>query len=400
MSLLTGPFQDALYIIDKIEQAGHQAYFVGGCVRDLLLKRPIGDIDITTSAKPDMIQTIFDEVIPVGIEHGTVIVRYNKVSYEVTTFRVESDYSDGRHPDSVQFIDKIEQDLARRDFTINALAMDKDGKILDLFHGQEDLLHGLLRTVGNGKERLKEDPLRILRAFRFSSQLGFTIEQETLLAIQDVKPAIEGLAIERITVEIQKLFSGMFVKTGLKYMNDLGIEQHLPVLNKYHILHKIGEKVRPVHSLAEVICLVHQTEPSVDIRTITKGWKCSNKVQKEAVLLNDAINYYKSNGLDNMLVYKLLPDMHMAFSRLTEIVFSQKVNEERLLKLKSDLVILSKSDLDINGNDIIELFPNRKKGPWIQEILIKIEKLVVEGKIENKNSKLKDWIKWNPPGVN
>jgi len=400
MSLLTEPFQDALYVIEKIEQAGHQAFFVGGCVRDSLLERPIGDIDITTSAKPDKIQEIFDEVIPVGIEHGTVIVRYHDVSYEVTTFRVESDYSDGRHPDSVQFIDKIDLDLARRDFTINALAMDKYGNILDLFKGKEDLHNGLLRTVGNGKERLKEDPLRILRAIRFSSQLGFKIEKDTLYAINDVKPSLEGLAVERITVELEKLFAGKFVRLGLKYMNDLGIEKHLPILNNYQILQKLGDRIRPVHSLEEVVCLIHQTEPSIDIRTITKGWKCSNKVLNKAIILNDAINYYKSHDLTNILVYKLLPDLHMSFARLTEILFTQKVNEKKLFRLKSNLVIYSKKDLAINGNDIIELFPDRKRGPWIQDIITKIEELVVEGKIENNNSILKDWIKWNPPGVN
>jgi tRNA nucleotidyltransferase (CCA-adding enzyme) len=183
-------------------------------------------------------------------------------------------------------------------------------------------------------------------------------------------------------------------------MNDLGIEKHLPILKAYQILHKLGEKIRPVHSLEEVVCLIHQTEPSIDIRTITKGWKCSNKVLNKAVMLNDAINYYKTNGLNNMLVYKLLPDLHMAFSRLTEILFTQKVNEEKLLKLTSNLVIFSKKDLAINGNDIIGLFPDRKKGPWIQDIIIQLEELVVEGKIENNNSILKDWIKWNPPGVN
>jgi tRNA nucleotidyltransferase (CCA-adding enzyme) len=399
MCQFTKPFQDALYIIKKIEEAGHQAYFVGGCVRDLLLKRPIGDIDITTSATPDTIQTIFDQVIPVGIEHGTVIVRHNKVSYEVTTFRIESDYSDGRHPDSVQFIDKIDQDLARRDFTVNALAMDKYGKIIDLFHGQEDLQNGLLRTVGDGIDRLKEDPLRILRAIRFSSQLGFKIENDTLSAIQNVKPAIEGLAVERVTAELQKLFAGNYVKAGLTYLTDLGIEKHIPVLKDYQVLQKLSETIRPVDTLSEVICLIHRTESKIDVRTISKGWKCSNKVLNEAIQLNEAITYYTSNGLNNMLAYKLLPDFHMAFSRLIDILFSQKVNEEELIKLRNNLVIVSKRDLDIDGNDIIKLFPDTKKGPWIQELLTKLEELVIQEKVENKKTILKDWIKWNPPVV-
>lgn len=183
MKELTEPFREALAIIEKIEEAGHQAFFVGGCVRDFLLKRPIGDVDITTSAKPFEVQAIFDEVIPVGIQHGTVIIRHRGISYEVTTFRLEGEYSDQRHPDSVQFIDKIDEDLARRDFTINALAMDKHGHIIDLFQGREDIEKALIRAVGNGHDRFQEDPLRILRAIRFSSQLGFQIEENTLKAI-------------------------------------------------------------------------------------------------------------------------------------------------------------------------------------------------------------------------
>jgi tRNA nucleotidyltransferase (CCA-adding enzyme) len=398
MNRLTKPFQEALYIIKEIEKAGHQAFFVGGCVRDLLLKRPIGDIDITTSATPDKIQSIFKDVIPVGIKHGTVIVRHQKVSYEVTTFRIESDYSDGRHPDSVQFIDKIDLDLARRDFTINALAMDKSGNIIDLFQGQEDLHNKLLRTVGNGYDRLQEDPLRILRAIRFSSQLGFTIEDDTLKAIDTVKPAIEGLAVERITVELEKLFAGQFVKTSLRYMEQLDLEQHLPILNDYPIIHHIIDSIHPVYSIAEIICLVHQFHSEVEIRTIVKEWKCSNKVLNNALQLNEAINYYRDNRLDSWLVYLLLPDLHGAFSRIIKILFSEKL-EEDILTLKRDLVILSKKDLNINGNDIIELFPRLKKGPWIQDLLGKIEYLVVQNKIQNKKSSLKDWIKWNPPEV-
>src|SRR5699024_3914466 len=153
--------------------------------------RPIGDIDIATSALPEQIQAIFPQVIPVGIEHGTVIVRYNHVSYEVTTFRLDGEYSDQRHPDSVQFIDRIDEDLERRDFTINALAMNKKGQIIDLFAGKKDLARKMIRTVGNGYDRFNEDPLRIIRAFRFSSQLGFSIEKETLKAIHQVKDQIE-----------------------------------------------------------------------------------------------------------------------------------------------------------------------------------------------------------------
>src|SRR5690625_1954927 len=145
--MLPQSFKKAKPIIDQIEKHGYKAYFVGGCVRDYLLKHDIGDIDIATSASPEDIIRLFSTVIPVGIEHGTVIVRHDHESYEVTTFRVDGTYSDHRHPDSVKFIDQIDYDLQRRDFTINAIAMDKNGQILDLFDGQKDISQKIIRTV-------------------------------------------------------------------------------------------------------------------------------------------------------------------------------------------------------------------------------------------------------------
>lgn len=397
MKELTETFREALSIIEKIEEAGHQAFFVGGCVRDFLLRRSIGDVDITTSAKPFEIQAIFDEVIPVGIQHGTVIVRHHHISYEVTTFRVEGEYSDQRHPDSVQFIDKIDEDLARRDFTINALAMDKHGHIVDLFHGREDIEKALIRAVGNGYDRFQEDPLRILRAIRFSSQLGFQIEENTLKAIIATKTSIMGLAVERITVELQKLFAGKDVKTALSYMVELMIDQELPVLKDYHIIAKLAPVIQPLHTLAEVLCLIHQIEPRVDIRSIGKEWKCSNKILREASQLNQAVDYFKANGLDNWLVYQLLPEYHDGFYRITEIMFPAKIDKNELYRLKKQLNLSTKKDLNINGNDIIKLFPTVPKGPWIQDTLEKLERLVVQEELQNNKTILKDWLKWNPP---
>lgn len=399
MQSLSYPFQDAIYIIDMIEKSGHQAFFVGGCVRDLLLDREIGDVDITTSAKPYEIQAIFNDVIPVGIEHGTVIVRHNGVSYEVTTFRIEGDYSDNRHPDKVEFIDKIDEDLARRDFTINALAMDKTGKIVDLFNGTDDIQNKVIRTVGNGQDRLKEDPLRILRAIRFSSQLGFEIDKETLEAIVSVKPWIEKLAIERVAVELQKLFAGKHVVHALNYLVELDLEQHLPVFRHYHIISKLQNRIRPLSSLSEVICLLHQVEPEAEIKQISKELKCSNKTLREAIQLNEAIEYYRINGVDNWLVYLLLPNFHDSFVRLVGILFQKNLDYEKIKEHMDLLAITSKKDLEIDGNDIIELFPSIRKGPWIQEIISRLEKLVVQGKLVNKKSILKDWIRWNPPEV-
>ncbi|GGA61470.1 CCA tRNA nucleotidyltransferase [Ornithinibacillus halotolerans] len=394
---LTGPFQEALSIINTIEDNGYEAYFVGGCIRDYLLQRPIGDIDITTSAKPEEIQSIFTNVIPVGIEHGTVIVRHNHINYEVTTFRLEGEYSDHRHPDYVEFVDKIDMDLARRDFTINALAMNKHGEIIDLFGGQQDLTDQVIRTVGNGHERFKEDPLRILRAIRFSSQLGFTLADDTITAIRDERHHIQGLAVERITVEITKLFAGKHVDKGLRYLDELELSPYIPVFKDFSSMTSFIQTIKPVFSLAEIICLIHQLQTNIAISDIVKQWKCSNRTRKEALLLNDAINYYKENGIDNLLVYKLLPNYIDAFGRIVSILFISSIEIKQLYQLKEQLPIHTKNELKINGHDILDMFPTVKKGPWIHELLMTLEKLVVIGDIPNEKTMLKEWIKWNPP---
>jgi tRNA nucleotidyltransferase (CCA-adding enzyme) len=400
MVSLEGPFKDGLHIINTIESAGHQAYFVGGCVRDLMLNRTVGDIDITTSATPDIIQGLFRDVIPVGIEHGTVIVRYNHISYEVTTFRMEGEYSDQRHPDSVSFIDQLDKDLERRDFTMNALAMDKKGNVIDLFGGKNDIKKQLIRTVGDGEKRLKEDPLRILRAIRFSSQLGFNLTEETLQAIRIVKSEIEGLAVERITKELEKLFSGDYVKKGLQYIVDLRLEEHLPVLQTYKPIQNLLPKMEPLHSLAEVICLLHQLNPEMAIRQMVKAWKCPNHTWKKAEKLHEAIVYERSHGMDSWLAYILLPNLEEAYYRITNIINAYEIDYDTLIQLKAELPILSRQEMMINGNDIMEMFPNRNKGPWIHRLLQELENQVVLGKIKNEKSTLRDWIKWNPPEVN
>ncbi|WP_377559123.1 CCA tRNA nucleotidyltransferase [Ornithinibacillus salinisoli] len=400
--MLKGPFIDAKEIINKIEKNGHQAYYVGGCVRDLLLQRPIGDIDIATSAPPTKILEIFDHVIPVGMEHGTVIVRQKGVSYEVTTFRVEGNYSDHRHPDTVQFIDQIDKDLERRDFTINALAMNREGCIIDLFDGKADLYKKVIRTVGNGVERFYEDPLRIIRALRFSSQLGFQIETNTLTAMNQVKHQILTIAIERMTTEMSKLVQGKYVHHGFAYLQKTKIYDYLPILKKHpYIIDKISTKIKPLGSLSELFALFYMIETSISISTWVKSWKCSNKVRREASHLVDALKYYEKNGLNQWLVYQLPSEYHDGFVRLVNLVFENlSVSKTEVASYERTLPIRSKKELDIDGNDLVELFPHLNRGPWIQHKLQELEKEVVFGKLNNNRNLLKEWIKWNPPEIN
>ncbi|MDU4602281.1 MAG: CCA tRNA nucleotidyltransferase, partial [Staphylococcus warneri] len=196
-------FERAKPILNQIQQHGYQAYYVGGSVRDYLMQRPIHDIDITTSATPYEIESIFDHTIPVGKEHGTINVVYNRENYEVTTFRAEEEYIDHRRPSDVHFVRDLYEDLQRRDFTINAIAMDTDYQTFDYFSGEDDINNGIIRTVGQPTERFEEDALRILRGLRFQSQLNFKIEYHTYNAMANQMEDIKYLSIERIIVELK-----------------------------------------------------------------------------------------------------------------------------------------------------------------------------------------------------
>ena len=177
---------DVAYIIHQIEQAGFEAFAVGGCIRDSILGRQPNDWDITTSALPQQVKAIFKKTIDTGIAHGTVTVMRNHIGYEVTTYRIDGEYEDSRHPKEVSFTAKLEEDLKRRDFTINAMAYNPEQGVIDIFGGQEDLKRGIIRCVGNPHDRFGEDALRMLRAVRFAAQLGFEIEPQTLTAIRDL----------------------------------------------------------------------------------------------------------------------------------------------------------------------------------------------------------------------
>ena len=197
--------ENAKIILDTIHEAGFEAYVVGGCVRDAVLGRVPGDWDITTNAVPQDIKKLFRRTIDTGIEHGTVTVMMGKEGYEVTTYRIDGKYEDSRHPSEVTFTKNLTEDMKRRDFTINAMAYNEEEGLIDRFGGLEDIEKGLIRCVGNPYERFSEDALRIMRAIRFSAQLGYSIEEKTCEAIKELAPTLEKISAERIQVELVKL---------------------------------------------------------------------------------------------------------------------------------------------------------------------------------------------------
>ena len=202
--------ENVKYIIDTLQFYGYEAYAVGGCVRDSILAREPGDWDITTSAKPEQLKRHFKRTVDTGIEHGTVTVLIGDESYEVTTYRIDGKYEDSRHPKEVTFTASLEEDLKRRDFTINAMAYNDQSGLIDLYGGMHDLQRKVIRCVGNPKERFGEDALRMLRAVRFAAQLGFAIDPMTAQAIQDQAQDLKRISAERIQVEIVKLLTSNY----------------------------------------------------------------------------------------------------------------------------------------------------------------------------------------------
>ncbi len=197
-----------MHLLERLVNAGYSAYFVGGCVRDGVLGRPMKDIDIATSAKPDRVMQLFPKAIPTGLQHGTVTVPLEHYVYEITTFRAESDYADGRRPNMVTFVDDIVADLERRDFTINAMALGLNGQLMDPFGGLNDLREGILRAVGDPAERFREDALRMLRCVRIAAEYQLKIDDNTWREAMLGAPRLKWIAMERIYIEMERMIGG------------------------------------------------------------------------------------------------------------------------------------------------------------------------------------------------
>ena len=216
-------------IIDKLTAHGYEAYIVGGSLRDMLIGRAPSDFDVTTSALPEEILSVFSDMrtIPTGLKHGTVTVLSDGKPIEVTTFRTDGEYLDSRHPESVSFTQNICDDLSRRDFTVNAIAYNEERGIVDPFGGKEDIKRKILRAVGNPKTRMREDALRIMRGLRFSAQLDFSIEKNTLRALEATKDGLANVSRERIGVEMAKLVTSPSPARALRIMIDTGISEYV-----------------------------------------------------------------------------------------------------------------------------------------------------------------------------
>lgn len=277
----------AATLLDALHAAGYAAYAVGGCVRDSLLGRTAHDWDLCTSALPQQVMELFgaEQCIPTGLQHGTVTIKYGGRLYETTTFRTEGSYTDGRHPDAVQFVPDVREDLARRDFTINAMAYNEAEGLVDPFGGQKDLQNGLLRAVGEPQQRFTEDALRILRLYRFAARFGFALDAATARAARQLAPHLDCISAERIQEELAKLLTapqpGAYLEPAvlavvLPELTPAALDAAKPVVDAC----PAGEENLPVRWAALLRSLGESAT-----RRVLKRLRCSNTCIEETTVL-------------------------------------------------------------------------------------------------------------------
>ena len=413
-------------IIHRLQKEGYDAYAVGGCVRDTLLGREPKDWDITTSARPEIVKSLFSHTIDTGIQHGTVTVMLDHVGYEVTTYRIDGEYEDSRHPKEVIFTGNLVEDLKRRDFTINAMAYNDESGLVDAFEGEQDLKKGIIRCVGNPHDRFGEDALRMLRAVRFAAQLGFSIEERTKVAVADLAPTLAKVSAERIQMELVKLLTSANPQE-MREVYELGLSRvflpefdrmmETPQDNKHH-MYTVGEHT--IHALEAIsedkvlrlAILLHDVAKPLCITTDEEGQdhfkghpqegaKMAKEILRRLKFDNDTINHVclfvryhddrpalsatsvrrmmsriGEENMEGLLAVKradtLGQSMYQRREKLAYIdefekLYQQIIREQQCVK---------KSDLALNGRDLIRM--GMQPGKQIGAVLDHLFELVLE----------------------
>ncbi|HAA7104974.1 TPA_asm: CCA tRNA nucleotidyltransferase [Listeria monocytogenes] len=384
-------FLKALPVLQKLTTAGFEAYFVGGSVRDYLLNRMISDVDIATSAFPEEVKEIFQTSYDTGIAHGTVTVRENNEFYEVTTFRTEGTYEDFRRPSEVTFIRSLEEDLKRRDFTMNAIAMDEHFALQDPFSGQLAIQNKEIKAVGKASERFHEDALRMMRAVRFLSQLDFELDKETEKPLESQIELLQHTSVERITVEWIKMMKGKAAKRAIELLLKVKMETYLPGLkDEKSALSKFASWDWEKRTTEESIWLglVVAVKPN-NVNAFLKAWKLPNKTIQ---LVNKAYQY-ALNMKETWLTEELYHAGKAVFSLVNElnVIRGQENNQHKVSQAYEALPIHSKKDLAITGADLLK-WSGESAGPWVKETLDKVECGVLSNEINNEKIQIKRWL--------
>lgn len=387
----TEQWQAGKKIIETLIQHGFEAVFVGGAVRDFVRHKVANDIDIATSALPSEVKTIFKRTVDLGLAHGTVLVIENHVPIEVTTFRTEGEYTDHRRPSDVKFVNSLEEDLKRRDFTMNALAMTADFQVVDLFDGQRDLHNEIIRTVGEPIERFKEDALRMLRAIRFTAQLGFSIDNATLEAIKLCANDLAYVSVERVSAELEKMWLSTNLDKGMTYLGQSDLAKHLPGDFSFED-DRWNHLGNPQNILVcwAFLCLLQEKPNGSQLVTV---YKLSNELKLQIIHLVQAtqIRYERLFTIDDLYHYD---ENILVQAELLSQVLCRGIEQmpiEMIVQRKQSLPIQSIRELVISGQDVMEWF-NKPGGPWLKETLSRIEHAVLHQKVVNNATKLKEWV--------
>lgn len=389
-------FQRALPILQQIEAHGYEAYFVGGSVRDTLLGKAIADVDIATSAFPAEIKEIFPKTIDTGIKHGTVTVMQQGIGYEVTTFRTESGYQDFRRPDHVTFVRSLKKDLQRRDFTINALAVRADGLVIDEFDGLTDLVNQTIRAVGNADERFHEDALRMMRAVRFASQLGFDITTDTYVSLLHNAELLQKIAVERIHTEFEKMMLSPNWPIGWKLFVATGLIKNTPFFKDYLTDNypKFVATQQPLMDEAAIWTLLGEgfSLTLAQQQQLLHSWKSANEVIADS---------QHTLAFSRLLQTNPQPDASQLY-QVDATIIERLATIWPILQLDADftqlaihyqnLPIKNRHELAIDGQTLIQKL-GLKPGPEIGQWLNQVEHAVVMGEVVNHNEALIEWIK-------
>jgi tRNA nucleotidyltransferase (CCA-adding enzyme) len=434
-------------VVGRLRGAGFSAYPVGGCVRDLLLERRVKDWDLTTDARPEQVLPLFAKVIPTGIEHGTLTVLVDDLPIEVTTFRGESGYSDGRHPDRVVFLDSLEEDLKRRDFTVNSMALDLDpARLIDPFGGRKDLGKKQIRAVGQAAERFAEDGLRAMRAVRFAAVLDFEIVPDTFAAIAPALAVFQAVALERVRDELVKILASPKPAKGIELLRLSGMLEHaLPGLsagvdfeqNRFHrhdvfghalaclkksrgdailrlavLLHDMGKPATADGPVGERTFYGHEKVSAQTADTLMARLRFSNRDRERVVnLIANHMFHYESDWTDGAvrrMVRRVGPE---ALDDLWEMRradawgrgpgLHDTLANLRALKARVEAVLvkdaaLSVTDLAIDGQAVMDLLacdPGRQVGDALDHLL---EKVLDDPSLNRPDLLKKILLEWAP----
>ena len=397
----------AAALLDTLHAAGYAAYAVGGCVRDSLLGRTAHDWDLCTSALPQQVMKLFgaEQCIPTGLQHGTVTIKYGGQLYETTTFRTEGSYTDGRHPDEVQFVPDVREDLARRDFTINAMAYNEVEGLVDPFGGQKDLQNGLLRAVGEPQQRFTEDALRILRLYRFAARFGFALDAATARAARQLAPHLDCISAERIQEELAKLLAApqpgaylepVVLAVVLPELTPAALEAAKPVLDAC----PAGEENLPVRWAALLGAL-----GEADTRRVLKRLRCSNAcIEETAVLVRETAGEGVCRSFSEEKASAHPGDIHIRqllgryglctverLCALCAALHPQAAPEcalaaQRARQLEADGVCCRVSQLAVNGRDLMAA--GIPAGPALRRVLEALLDGVIRAEYPNEKPAL------------